>query len=56
MHVAGVRNAKTAASMVRRRRVFICVLVICEQERIEANSEAMRFLKDLKTNVEPSFD
>src|SRR6266550_8351016 len=25
--VAGVRNAKTAASIVRRRRVFICVLI-----------------------------
>jgi hypothetical protein len=26
--VAGVRHAKTVASMVRRRRVFICVFLL----------------------------
>src|SRR5437764_7736877 len=40
LDVAGMTNAKTAASIVRRRRVFICVfLLVRRAARIEENSK-----------------
>ena len=35
MDVAGVRNAKTAASTVRWRRVFICVFLLMRRVRVD---------------------
>jgi len=42
--VAGVRNAKTAASTVRWRRVFICVFLLMRRvDPIEENPQAPLF-------------
>ena len=55
-NVAGARNVKTAASVVRWRRVFMCVLIEMAREGglREVRSDAI--LEFLPPNVEDSFE
>jgi hypothetical protein len=51
LDVAGVSSAQMAMRIVKRRHWSIYVVVMCEQEWIEADSQATEFLKDSETNV-----
>ena len=58
MDVAGVRNAKTAARIVRLEAcVHMSVLIdVASKSGFEENSQGTRFFNDFRANVEPYFE